>query len=298
MVKEKVMSELKQRIAEAGLDHIISVNEDVNKMGTFMVHRDHQSKLEMFAVDGEPLFPFDAITNILYDDRIESMHYCTEETAFRILFELYNDYLLIYEIGDQGNAWLLRNDRNEWFTDGKKGTDELKSYNDKFQKRIFIKNLIWSIIPDINRFDDDFVASEDLKTIEETIWSYIYETPQDTEMLLFFAHQILHCKMYDDDNKITIDVPRILQYIQDKDLKDALLMYIRGYWLNKDGEICMPDAFLEEVALAMKYLKQILQSSTLEGLFPHIAIWWRMWYNGKNKSEAGDFHEYDKGNSA
>ena len=75
MVKEKVMSELKQRIAEAGLDHIISVNEDVNKMGTFMVHRDHQSKLEMFAVDGEPLFPFDAITNILYDDRIESMHY-------------------------------------------------------------------------------------------------------------------------------------------------------------------------------------------------------------------------------
>lgn len=32
-------------------------------------------------------------------------------------------------------------------------------------------------------------------------------------------------------------------------------MYIRGYWLNKDGEICMLDAFLEEVALAMKYLK-------------------------------------------
>lgn len=50
MVKEKVMSELKQRIAEAGLDHIISVNEDVNKMGTFMVYRDHQSKVEMFAV--------------------------------------------------------------------------------------------------------------------------------------------------------------------------------------------------------------------------------------------------------
>lgn len=256
MVKEKVTSELKQRIAEAGLDHIISVNEDVNKMGTFMVYRDHRSKVEMFAVDdGEPLFPFDAITNILYDDRIESMHYCTEETAFRILFELYNDYLFIYEIGDQGDAWLLRNDRNEWFTDGKKGTDELKSYNDKFQKRIFIKNLIWLMTPDINCFDDDFIASEDLKTIEETIWSYIYETPQDTEMLLFFAHHVLSCKMYDDDNKVTIDVPRILQYIQDKDLKDALLMYIRGYWLNKDGEICMPDAFLEEVALAMKYLK-------------------------------------------
>ena len=31
--KKKVMSELKQRIAEAGLDHIISVNEDVNKWG-------------------------------------------------------------------------------------------------------------------------------------------------------------------------------------------------------------------------------------------------------------------------
>lgn len=140
MVKEKIMSELKQRIAEAGLDHIISVNEDVNKMGTFMVYRDHQSKVEMFAVDGEPLFPFDAITNILYDDRIESMHYCTEETAFRILFELYNDYLFIYEIGDQGDARLLRNDRNEWFTDGKKGTDELKSYNDKFQIRLmFLK---------------------------------------------------------------------------------------------------------------------------------------------------------------
>lgn len=172
MVKEKVMSELKQRIAEAGLDHIISVNEDVNKMGTFI-----------------------------------------------------------------------------------KRTDELKSYNDKFQKRIFIKNLIWSIIPDINRFDDDFVASEDLKTIEETIWSYIYETPQDTEMLLFFAHQILHCKMYDDDNKITIDVPKILQYIQDKDLKDALMMYIRREWLDENGEIYIPDDFLEEVALAMKYLK-------------------------------------------
>ena len=39
-----------------------------------MVYRDHQSKVEMFAVDGEPLFPFDAITNILYDDRLESMH--------------------------------------------------------------------------------------------------------------------------------------------------------------------------------------------------------------------------------
>lgn len=205
------MSELKQRIAEAGLDHIISVNEDVNKMGTFMVYRDHQSKVEMFAVDGEPLFPFDAITNILYDDRIESMHYCTEETAFRILFELYNDYLFIYEIGDQGDAWLLRNDRNEWFTDGKKGTDELKSYNDKFQKRIFIKNLIWSIIPDINRFDDD--------------------------------------------NKVTIDVPKILQYIQDKDLKDALMMYIRREWLDENGEIYIPDDFLEEVTLAMKYLK-------------------------------------------
>lgn len=176
-----------------------------------MVYRDHQSKVEMFAVDGEPLFPFDAITNILYDDRIESMHYCTEETAFRILFELYNDYLFIYEIGDQGDAWLLRNDRNEWFTDGKKGTDELKSYNDKFQKRIFIKNLIWSIIPDINRFDDD--------------------------------------------NKVTIDVPKILQYIQDKDLKDALMMYIRREWLDENGEIYIPDDFLEEVTLAMKYLK-------------------------------------------
>ena len=136
-----------------------------------------------------------------------------------------------------------------------KRTDELKSYNDKFQKRIFIKNLIWSIIPDINRFDDDFVASEDLKTIEETIWSYIYETPQDTEMLLFFAHQILHCKMYDDDNKITIDVPKILLYIKDKDLKDALMMYIRREWLDENGEIYIPDDFLEEVALAMKYLK-------------------------------------------
>ena len=131
-----------------------------------------------------------------------------------------------------------------------KRTDELKSYNDKFQKRIFIKNLIWSIIPDINRFDDDFVASEDLKTIEETIWSYIYETPQDTEMLLFFAHQILHCKMYDYDW-----CPKILQYIQDKDLKDALMMYIRREWLDENGEIYIPDDFLEEVALAMKYLK-------------------------------------------
>lgn len=213
--EKKVMSELKQRIAEAGLDHIISVNEDVNKMGTFMVYRDHQSKVEMFAVDGEPLFPFDAITNILYDDRIESMHYCTEETAFRILFELYNDYLFIYEIGDHGDAWLLGNDRNEWFTDGKKGTDELKSYNDKFQKRIFIKNLIWSIIPDINRFDDDNKV---------TI-------------------------------KVTIDVPKILQYIQDKDLKDALMMYIRREWLDENGEIYIPDDFLEEVTLAMKYLK-------------------------------------------
>ena len=92
MVKEKVMSELPKQA------WIIS---DVNKMGTFMVYRDHQSKVEMFAVDGEPLFPFDAITNILYDDRIESMHYCTEETAFRILFELYNDYLIqkaFYEV--------------------------------------------------------------------------------------------------------------------------------------------------------------------------------------------------------
>ena len=159
-----------------------------------MVYRDHQSKVEMFAVDGEPLFPFDAITNILYDDRIESIHYCTEETAFRILFELYNDYLFIYEIGDQGDAWLLRNDRNEWFTDGKKGTDELKSYNDKFQKRIFIKNLIWSIIPDINCFDDDFVASEDLKTIEETIWSYIYENlSSQAYTRVFSANFVAYC---------------------------------------------------------------------------------------------------------
>ncbi|WP_443965296.1 hypothetical protein, partial [Ruminococcus sp.] len=81
------------------------------------------------------------------------------------------------------------------------------------------------------------------------------ETPQDTEMLLFFAHHVLSCKMYDDDNKVMIDVPKILQYIQDKDLKDALMMYIRREWLDENGEIYIPDDFLEEVTLAMKYLK-------------------------------------------
>lgn len=256
MVKEKVMSELKQRIAEAGLDDFISVNEDVNKMGTFMVYRDNQSKVEMFAVDGEPLFPFDAITNILYDDRIESMHYCTEETACRILFELYNDYLFIYEIGDQEIGWFLRNDSNDWFTDeGKEGTNELKSYNDKIQKRDFIKDLIWSIMPDCGRWDDDSIKPEEFKAVEEATWSYIYETPKDTDFLLFFAHQMLYRKIYDDDDKVTIDISKILHYIRDKDLKDTLMMYIRREWLDENGEIYIPDAFLEEVTLAMKYLK-------------------------------------------
>ena len=43
--------------------------------------------------------------------------------------------------------------------------------------------------------------------------------------------------MYDDDNKVMIDVPKILQYIQDKDLKDALMMYIRREWLDEMGDL-------------------------------------------------------------
>ena len=99
MRKEKVMSILKKIISEAGLEDIISVSDSINKMADFMVYKKY-NELEMFAIDGDPLFPFYSINNILYDDRKESIYFISKELHFRILFELWNDYLFVYEIGD------------------------------------------------------------------------------------------------------------------------------------------------------------------------------------------------------
>lgn len=137
MRKEKVMSILKKIISEAGLEDIISVSDSINKMADFMAYKEYNG-LEMFAIDGDPLFPFYSIDNILYDDRKESMHFVSEELHFRILFELWNDYLFIYEMGDSYNTYMIRKNDGKWLTEDREGfkniDDELKSYTDYFEK--------------------------------------------------------------------------------------------------------------------------------------------------------------------
>lgn len=257
MLKDKVFSELRRIVNELGLEDVISVKDCVNKMADFMVYKSNDG-IEMFAIDGYPLFPFYSINNVLYDDREATMHYSSEELHFRVLFELWNGYLFVYEMGDQGDSWLLKTNTGDWITEDEEEIEniknELKYYNAKFMKKEVVKSLIWEIIPELDHSCKS-IPLEESKTIEEAVWEYIDETPEDVEMPLFFAHQILYGKMYDDDNKIVVDITRIMQHIKNKGLKDNLMLYIRDEWLDEEGEIYLPDAFRKEMVMAIKYLK-------------------------------------------
>lgn len=258
MKKEEVISVFKDVIEKANYEEFLTVSDNVNQLADIMIYS-HSHEDDMFAIDGEPLFPVCQIKNILYDFGKDKSSYTYVGTEIMFILELKDGSSFVIEDGEQCRREIFFLNRQQ-FTDYKKIRKALKVYNDKLRKRSFVFGLFHTIATMVETGE---VIDIDLLPISKEIFHYIDNNPADNDFLFYFAHKLL-CLLVINDSDL-FDINSVLRKIVENAQVDEFLKYVEDYYIDSDGNIYLTEYYLILVSCALNKIHE-LESENVEAV--------------------------------
>lgn len=222
MRRDLVIRVFKDVLNKAGWSEFVSLSETPNELADIMVYQE-PFQAEYLACNGNPLFEFGQIRNILYaygPDAKTKYHH--EGSKVQFVIELNWDALYVLEYGDEGPYDFMRLD-GEWESEFNNVQVKLSQYNQRFMKRDNVECLLYAAIHMVQ--ENDPIDDPELTEIKQEIERYINANPDDQEFLLDAAYISLMAAVEEDTD--LFNIKDLIKKIVSSGFEDSFIGYIK-----------------------------------------------------------------------
>lgn len=231
MTQKEVIGQLSDILSKSGMDSAISISNNTNEIADIMVYQEPKRQ-EYLSLNNKPLFPFEAIVNILYKNGPDD-NSRFEDTQLTICFLLKYKCEYIVEYGNSCFHGYMICDKSQ--SDHElQGTDIAESYLEKCNEISRTAHNLSDVLDDFaGTLEVAYVDNSEAAEIGKTVFSFLENNPSEIDLLLHFAYISLEIYVYDDDD--VFGIKDIFAKLIQINAENSFLEYIQKEDLGVEG---------------------------------------------------------------